>query len=74
VVVKISPEDREKVKSTILGLMLNTPKQLQKILSAALEYISECDFPQQWPTLLPVCLTAFVYDYELFLGIDQGFS
>eukprot|EP01117_Protostelium_nocturnum_P012777 TRINITY_DN4729_c0_g4_i1.p1 TRINITY_DN4729_c0_g4~~TRINITY_DN4729_c0_g4_i1.p1 ORF type:complete len:1023 (-),score=284.50 TRINITY_DN4729_c0_g4_i1:134-3040(-) len=46
--------DREIIKSTIVTLMLSaTQPQVTSQLSAALEIISQYDFPLKWPNLLP---------------------
>jgi exportin-2 (importin alpha re-exporter) len=50
----IHPNDRQQIKRIIIDLSLNVPAQIQKQLSAALESISDSDFPAQWPELLPV--------------------
>jgi hypothetical protein len=47
--------DRDEIKKHLVTLMLSTTNRVvQKQLSTALGVISETDFPEQWPTLLPV--------------------
>jgi hypothetical protein len=41
--------------------MLTAPAPIQKQLSAALELISDADFPAQWQNLLPVSVTLYLY-------------
>ncbi|KAJ3694500.1 hypothetical protein LUZ60_009980 [Juncus effusus] len=47
--------DNEKtlVKSLLLPLLLQSPPQIQRALSDALEIASSYDFPASWPSLLP---------------------
>jgi exportin-2 (importin alpha re-exporter) len=49
---KISANDREAIKSTIIELMLTSPEQIQRQLSDAISLISVEDFPDKWPNLL----------------------
>ncbi len=52
----INDSDRDQIKAVIVNLMLSAPSTLQKQLSAALEIISDADFPSQWQNLLPVSI------------------
>lgn len=49
---KISPGDRELIKSSIVGLMLSTPEGIQRQLSDAITIIGREDFPGKWAGLL----------------------
>lgn len=49
---KISEEDREKIRSLVVGLMLNSPPLVQRQLSDAISVIGKEDFPDKWPSLL----------------------
>ena len=51
----IPQTDREQIKAIIVNLMLSVSRKVQQQLSAALELISEQDFPAEWQNLLPVC-------------------
>ena len=54
---KISENERNVVKSFIIGLMLKSDEVIQRQLSDAISIIGREDFPQKWPNLLSKCLT-----------------
>lgn len=49
---KITANDRQSIKCTIIELMLTSPEQIQRQLSDAISLISVEDFPDKWPDLL----------------------
>lgn len=53
---KISESDRCAVKSTVIGLMLQSQDHIQRQLSDAISIIGREDFPGKWNTLLSMCL------------------
>lgn len=62
--------DREQIKSTIVTLMLSAPRKVQQQLSAALELISEHDFPNEWQNLLPELVAKLqTQDFNVINGI-----
>lgn len=52
-VSRISPADRAAIKAQLVNLMCTVPDVAQKQLSESLSIISNHDFPDQWPALLP---------------------
>ena len=49
----ISDPDRAAIKAQLVTLMCLVPDAAQKQLSEALSIISNREFPDHWPTLLP---------------------
>ena len=56
---KISSEDREFIKRTIVGLMLKNPESIQRQLSDAITIIGQEDFPGNWKDLIPEMVSHF---------------
>lgn len=52
----ITDEEKEAVKGVLPSLMLTLERPLQKNVCAALNIISNFDFPEKWTNLLPVRL------------------
>ena len=50
---RISAEDREVIKKSIVGLMLKNPESIQRQLSDAITIIGQEDFPGNWKDLIP---------------------
>eukprot|EP00899_Mesostigma_viride_P021200 jgi/Mesvir1/29081/Mv18387-RA.1 len=68
----ISDAEKSQIKSTITGMMLNTPAQIQSQLGEALAIISEHDFPDKWPDLLPDLVSKLsTGDYRVTQGVLQ---
>eukprot|EP01091_Cochliopodium_minus_P009970 TRINITY_DN2578_c0_g1_i1.p1 TRINITY_DN2578_c0_g1~~TRINITY_DN2578_c0_g1_i1.p1 ORF type:complete len:972 (-),score=302.01 TRINITY_DN2578_c0_g1_i1:116-3031(-) len=53
----INGEDKNKIKTLIVDLMLSSPKLVQKQLSGALTVISNHDFPDKWDNLVGVLVS-----------------
>uniref|UniRef100_H2YJL6 Exportin-2 n=1 Tax=Ciona savignyi TaxID=51511 RepID=H2YJL6_CIOSA len=69
---KISEEDRNTVKCTVVDLMLTSPKQYQKQLSEAISIIGNLDFPEKWPSLLEDMNKKFQSgDFHIINGVLQ---
>jgi len=49
---KITAQDRQSIKYSIIELMLTSPEKIQRQLSDAISLISVEDFPEKWPDLL----------------------
>ena len=49
---RISDQDRNSIKSTIINVMLKREDQIQRQLSDAVAIIGKEDFPEKWPQLL----------------------
>jgi exportin-2 (importin alpha re-exporter) len=49
---KITAQDRQSIKYSIIELMLTSPEKIQRQLSDAISLISVEDFPDKWPDLL----------------------
>lgn len=56
---KIAENDRNQIKTKIVGLMLSVPLKLQRQLSDAISIIGKEDFPDKWQTLLPELTSKF---------------
>jgi len=54
---KISAEDRLKIKTMIVDLMISMPEQIQRQLSDSISIIGREDFPKLWPQLLKDMIT-----------------
>eukprot|EP00462_Mataza_sp_D1_P023236 CAMPEP_0175130734 /NCGR_PEP_ID=MMETSP0087-20121206/6161_1 /TAXON_ID=136419 /ORGANISM="Unknown Unknown, Strain D1" /LENGTH=952 /DNA_ID=CAMNT_0016412965 /DNA_START=72 /DNA_END=2930 /DNA_ORIENTATION=+ len=66
----INESDRCLVKSHIVELMLNSPKQVQLQLSQALAIVSKADFPSKWNSLLPELVSKLANnDYKVIIGV-----
>jgi exportin-2 (importin alpha re-exporter) len=55
----ISIRDRNHIKEHIVDLMTRSPEHIQQQLSDAITVIGQCDFPEQWPTLLDTMVRQF---------------
>jgi exportin-2 (importin alpha re-exporter) len=55
----IKENDRTLIKQHIVPLMVSQPKAIQQQLSQSLAIISQMDFPDKWPTLLPELVGRF---------------
>lgn len=67
---KISSSDREQIKAVIVTLMLSSAPKIQKQLQAAVELISECDFPHEWKSLLPELISKLnTQDFKIIIGV-----
>jgi exportin-2 (importin alpha re-exporter) len=55
----ISIRDRNHIKEHIVDLMTRSPEHIQQQLSDAITVIGQCDFPDQWPTLLDTMVRQF---------------
>lgn len=65
-----NPEDKVQIKAIIVSLMLSVPKGIQKQLAAAVELISDVDFPEGWPNLLPELVAKLeTQDYRIINGV-----
>jgi exportin-2 (importin alpha re-exporter) len=51
--IKISPADRDTIKSHLVDLMCTVPPIIQAQISESISLIAEVDFPDKWQTLLP---------------------
>lgn len=49
---RISNDDRNAIKTTIISVMLKREDQIQRQLSDAVTIIGKEDFPEKWPQLL----------------------
>lgn len=68
----IVDEDRERIKSIIVQLMLKTPEMVQRQLSDAISIIGLEDFPKKWPGLLQEMVAYFQSnDFHLINGVLQ---
>eukprot|EP01105_Mastigella_eilhardi_P025762 TRINITY_DN7113_c0_g1_i1.p1 TRINITY_DN7113_c0_g1~~TRINITY_DN7113_c0_g1_i1.p1 ORF type:complete len:965 (-),score=341.08 TRINITY_DN7113_c0_g1_i1:103-2997(-) len=56
---RISVQERNQVKTTLVSLMLTSPAKIQAQLSASISLIAKYDFPAKWPTLLPELVGQF---------------
>ncbi|KAG1687432.1 Exportin-2 [Nymphon striatum] len=56
---RIHENDRNTIRSLIVGLMLKSPEQIQKQLSDAISIIGKEDFPEKWPGLINEMVTKF---------------
>jgi exportin-2 (importin alpha re-exporter) len=57
-ITPIHAVDRDQIKNYLLNMMtMNLPVEVRKLVSAALQKISEHDFPAEWPNLLPEMVT-----------------
>jgi len=67
---KIHQEDRDAIKQYIVGLMLESPEQVQKQLSDAISIIGREDFPKKWPGLLAEMKSKFgTGDFNIINGV-----
>lgn len=55
----ISVRDRNHIKQHIIELMTRSPEHIQQQLSDAITVIGQCDFPDQWQTLLDTMVRLF---------------
>lgn len=58
---KISMQDRDAIKTTIVGLMLKSPPAIQKQFSDAVSIIGRFDFPKRWPQLMDMLMEKFAH-------------
>mmetsp|Transcript_18950 Transcript_18950/g.32689 ORF Transcript_18950/g.32689 Transcript_18950/m.32689 type:complete len:984 (+) Transcript_18950:46-2997(+) len=67
----VAEQDRVQIKTHIVDLMLGSSnRSVSKQLSTALETISEHEFPQHWPELLPQMLEKLqTQDYNVINGV-----
>ncbi|KAI8101811.1 hypothetical protein M9434_006876 [Picochlorum sp. BPE23] len=49
----LGDDEKEQIRQHIVELMLNAPDKVRAQISEALTIISEFDFPERWPSLLP---------------------
>lgn len=56
---KISEADRKAIKSTVIGLMLQSEEHIQRQLSDAISIIGREDFPAKWGSLLSTYLDEY---------------
>ncbi|XP_002130634.2 exportin-2 [Ciona intestinalis] len=69
---KVSEQDRNTIKCTVVDLMLTSPKQYQKQLSEAISIIGREDFPEKWPSLLEDMNKKFQSaDFHIINGVLQ---
>ncbi|XP_013392987.1 exportin-2-like [Lingula anatina] len=67
---KIHPDDRATIKRLIVGVMLNSPEQIQNQLSDAISIIGREDFPDKWPDLLVEMVGKFQSgDFHIINGV-----
>lgn len=67
---KIHANDRAAIKTSIVGLMLKSPEQIQKQLSDAISIIGREDFPDKWPDLLQEMVNKFSSgDFHVIAGV-----
>ena len=74
---KIHGEDRDAIKRNIVDLMLKSPSQIQKQLSAAIAIIGQEDFPARWPHLIGEMVEKFnspTCDFHEINGVLQTAS
>jgi exportin-2 (importin alpha re-exporter) len=68
--VPIAQADRDLIKNNIVDLMCGTPGRVQAQISEALMVISKCDFPHNWPQLLPALKSKFgSQDFTVISGV-----
>jgi exportin-2 (importin alpha re-exporter) len=68
--VTIAQNDRDVIKNNIVDLMCATPGRVQAQISEALMVISKCDFPRNWPQLLPALKSKFgSQDFTVISGV-----
>ena len=53
---QIAEEDKPVIKSRLVPLMLEVPRELFKSISGALQIVSAHEFPHSWPELMPVLI------------------
>jgi exportin-2 (importin alpha re-exporter) len=71
----ICDSDRLSVKAGIVDLMLKSPSQIQRQLSASIAIIGEQDFPMQWEGLLQKMVAHFeTGDFHIINGVLQTAS
>lgn len=62
--------DKQAIKQHIIDLMLAVPADIQRLVAASLECISETDFPNKWQDLLPNLLKRLqTSDFNVILGV-----
>ena len=49
----IGPNDKEAIKSHLVGLMCSTAPDIQRQLAEVVAVVAKHDFPAQWPSLIP---------------------
>jgi len=67
---KIPADDRIKIKTMIVDLMISMPEQIQRQLSDSISIIGREDFPKAWPDLLKHMITKIASgDFHVINGI-----
>lgn len=67
---KITENDRQNIKASIIELMLTSPEQIQRQLSDAISIISKEDFPSKWQNLLTDMVQKFnTGDFHIINGV-----
>ena len=68
----LSESDRDVLKARIVGLMISLPDKLQSIVSEAVAFMADHDFPARWPTLVQDLVSRLSpADYEVNAGVLQ---
>jgi len=67
---KIPADDRLRIKTMIVDLMISMPEQIQRQLSDSISIIGREDFPKAWPDLLKHMITKIAGgDFHVINGI-----
>ncbi|XP_050552238.1 LOW QUALITY PROTEIN: exportin-2 [Spodoptera frugiperda] len=67
---RIHASDRNTIKTLIVSLMLKSPEAIQRQFSDAVSIIGKCDFPENWPSLIPEMVEKFnTGDFHVINGV-----